>query len=56
MPVPCPMSRLSQFQMASVVASLLPFAMHCRSLNLGEGIAVGAAHSDLGRWLASNRL
>ncbi len=50
-----PMSRLSPFQMVSVEVCLLPFAMGCRSLNLGEGIAVEVTHSDLGRWLASNR-
>jgi hypothetical protein len=54
--VPCPMSRLSQFQMTSVEASLLPFAMDFRSLNFGEGITVGAAHTDLGHWLDSNHL
>jgi hypothetical protein len=31
--------------MTRVVSSLLPFAMDCRSLNLGEGIAVRAANS-----------
>jgi hypothetical protein len=55
MPVSCPMSRLSQFQMTSVVTSLLPFAMDC-SLYLGEGISVGSTHNDLGRSLDSIRL
>jgi hypothetical protein len=53
MPVPCPMN---QFQMTSVVGSLLLFAVDCHSPHLGEGLAVGTGHDDLGRSLVSNRL
>jgi hypothetical protein len=55
MSVVYPMIILSQFQMASVAASLPPFLVGCHSLHLDEGIAVGVAQNELGRSLDLNR-